>query len=157
MDGSEAFDQATNLGKPIPETRAIFAQGEGREPPSPSSSVRAPVQLTVHHDVIFLTNTSSGHCFLCLESPHDRQRTHSFHLVSWQMSCMCTKIGDASLRCSSFLPCRQALFAKGGGQVANCADEISKTTTVPERNAAVAGPAPSASAISSAACLCKTS
>ena len=59
-----SIDQATNLGKPIPETCAIFAQGEGREPPSPSSSVRAPVQLTVHHDVIFLTNTSRGHyCF----------------------------------------------------------------------------------------------
>ena len=47
-----------------------------------------------------------GYCFLCLESPHDHQRTHSFHLVSLQLSCICTKIGDASLRCSSFLPCR---------------------------------------------------
>ena len=64
-DGSEALTRRRiSVGKPIPETCAIFARGEGRAPPSPSSSVRAPVQLTVH--VIFLTNTSRGHCFCSL-------------------------------------------------------------------------------------------
>ena len=155
MDGSEALTRRRiSVGKPIPETCAIFARGRAR------ATVTKFIGQSTCPTVIFLTNTSRGHCFFCLESPHDRQRTHSFHLVSLQLSCMCTK--SEMLHYAAHRPSlvdKPFCQRRRTGCLYNFALTKSpvKNDHMPERNAAVARPAPSASAICSAACFCKTS
>ena len=104
--GLGSIDQATNFSRKT-NTRDMRNLGAGRR--SRATVTKFIGQSTCPTDAgtcHFLDEhiQTRGHCFLCtcLESPHDRQRTHSFHLVSLQLSCMCTvtKIGDASLRCS---------------------------------------------------------
>ena len=96
---------------------------------------------------IFLTNASRGPCFFALSHLASRLTPLFGELATG----LHVHQRDASLICSLFRPCRQALFGKGDRQVAFCPDEISKNDHMPERNAALVGLAPSGTAIDSTA------
>ena len=128
-----------------------------------SSWAPSPCDVTVHAwpwmagsphlrrqvHVIFLTNTSSLEVRAFFALSHLASRlTPLFGELATGLH---VHQRDASLICSLFRPCRQALFGKGDRQVAFCPDEISKNNHMPERNAALVGLAPSATAIDSTA------
>ena len=127
---------------------------------SPFSSW-APFHVTVHAwpwmagsphlrrqvNVIFLTNTLVVRAFFALSHLASRLTP----LFGEPATGLHVHQRDASLICSLFRSCRQALFGKGDRQVAFCPHEISKNDHMPERNAALVGLSPSATGIDSTA------